>query len=643
MEDKMTKKLCVFLLIVLFCSFLLVFVPDVVQATEPTRYEYNTASSNATTFLYGTTWGGQTFTVGTVGTNGYLNVTNIRLLLFRVGSPGNMNVSIRATSNGFPTGNDIASGVINANTLYTGSAGAWTWINMTAWNGNALSPNTKYAIVARATTGSLGNIVYWKAVAPGAYSGGNSVNSLDSGVTWTGLVLDRNFEVWGKQVYGYTFKGLYDEDTGLIESANARAVNVTAYFNDGTNPVTFEVNGTYLYIPITQPLFFRYNLATSSDTVSQYGLNQPVYNTSSYIDISFPEYEPDTNYTVTATLTWNSTYTVTNKATSGCRINFATPPTEDEYLSWYVHRTVAGTARIREYWPSAVENVVPDFYIFNASLSTYNIAFLDLGGVLSSAPYVVIQRLINGSYFTVEKRLVDIEKKVQINLVEGERYKVIVSDTTISYTFGDLLATEVKTITLTLRGVDFPKETILTYKYVRIYGLRDFGDPQGNITVTYQDLLNMTNSVNVSVAAMNGTVLSSQLYELTNQFVFSWLSAENDTDYQVVATINHNRYGTYSWKQLFIRSYSTNPWVLGWLGSSLPININSLVGIALIIFVGAGFSMINPEVGAFLATCTAAALTILGWLTIAPGLLITAFCLTLMFGIVMARRRVQYV
>jgi hypothetical protein len=40
--------------------------------------------------------------------------------------------------------------------------------------------------------------------------------------------------------YNYYFYGLYDEDTGLVDGA----VNVTAYWDDGTAPETFEVDGS---------------------------------------------------------------------------------------------------------------------------------------------------------------------------------------------------------------------------------------------------------------------------------------------------------------------------------------------------------------------------------------------------------------
>lgn len=536
---------------------LTVFNIDESYAT-PAQYEYYTATPNYAYAMYGVFWGSQSFTIGTVGPNHAMNATSVKFKAYRLGYPDMMNVSIRNIAYSWvPTGNDIYSGLINASTFTVSTAGAWYTVNFTTWDGSTyLQGSTKYAIVFRVPSGTVGNVAYLLEVNPGGYSGGNAVHSSDSGATWSLSARDADFEVWGEPIWGYTLEGLFDEETGLLYPVASRAVNVTAYFEDASSE-TFEVNGSYVYSPASQPLYFVFHLAVP-----------------------------------------------------------------------------------RQYWLSTIENIGDTFYIFNGSQTTYDIEFFDLGGVTETMAFVSAKRLINGSYFTVDKRKFDATPKLQFGLVQGEKYTLVISDTTESYTFGELLTTADTTITLTLRGIDFPKATLLTYKYVRIYGLRGFSSPIGNITITYEDTLNLTISVYVEINYRNGTTAYSTT-ETTSSFIVSWLSADNNTDYQVVATITHERYGTYSWKQFMPRSYSTNPWVLGWLGN-IDININNAIAVVIVIFVGAGFSMINPEVGAFLACCAAAALTIMGWLPLAPGLLIAAFCFTIMFGMVIAKRRVQY-
>ncbi len=292
----------------------------------------------------------------------------------------------------------------------------------------------------------------------------------------------------------------------------------------------------------------------------------------------------------------------------------------------------------RQYWIGNTE-YTGDIYLFDDNLTRYYVVFLDLAGVLPDKPYIYAQYYVNGNLYTVEKRKVDVETKLSIELVMHRRYIFNIVDGS-SYTFGELLTTATTTITLTLRGIEFPKETILTYKYVRIYGLRSFATPTGSISITYQDTLNMTNSVTINILYRNGSIAYTST-QTTSSFVLSWMSAVNNTDYQVTATIDHQRYGTYTWAQFFGRSYTTNPWQLGWLGSIPYISLNNLIAIFIVAVIGASFSMMNPEVGAFLATCAAAGLTLMGWLPPAPGALLAAFCLCIMFGIVIARRRVQ--
>lgn len=56
--------------------------------------------------------------------------------------------------------------------------------------------------------------------------------------------------------YLFNFEGVYDEDDGLYTGAS----NVTAYYTDGTDEETFEVDGTYQYGTSSTPYYFRFDL-----------------------------------------------------------------------------------------------------------------------------------------------------------------------------------------------------------------------------------------------------------------------------------------------------------------------------------------------------------------------------------------------
>jgi len=423
----------------------------------------------------------------------------------------------------------------------------------------------------------------------------------------------------------------------------------TRYWYDHTSPTGLQFvitrNGT--------------NYATSTpftDNRSSYGVWQ--YTTSSANET---QYDLNTFSTNTETVEWGFTYHLygvydeeegtlysigDSKRTANVTVYFPSNATDSFLLNGTSTKTYTEkpiyfqfnlSTTYRQYWLSEDEASV-SLHVFDAEdMNVYTVNFLDLAGILDEEPYVSAKRNINGVWYVVDKRKVDIEHKVQFSLKLGEKYTILISDGA-TWTYGDLLFTGTTSITLTLRGIDFPKTVLLTYKYMRIYGLRAFLSPTGKITITYQDLLNMTNNVKIWINYRNGT--NVYMYtETTDSFSHEWTNASNDTDYAVVCRITHERYGVYTWRQYFPRTYNTpNPWdSLAFLGA-LPFNVNLLVGALLILFVGGSFSQVNPEIGAFLATVTAAILTYIGWISIAPGLLITAFTLSIMLGLVMKKR-----
>ena len=80
-----------------------------------TLYEYLNTGDNDSGSVYGAVWNSQSFTP----TIAHI-ITSIKLLLYRIGSPGTLTVSIRATDgSGHPTGADLVSGTTDGATLTT--------------------------------------------------------------------------------------------------------------------------------------------------------------------------------------------------------------------------------------------------------------------------------------------------------------------------------------------------------------------------------------------------------------------------------------------------------------------------------------------------------------------------------------------
>ena len=162
--------------------------------TPETLYEYYNTGDAYQTDIRGTFWRGQTFTPS-IGHK----IGSVKLKLYREGYPGTMTVSIRATNGSIPVGSDLCSGMTNANTLPTWPTIEWREILFSS--GYSLSAGIKYAIVARVPDGNISNRVYWREVLSSpTYTGGNYVNSLNGGSSWSGLTsIDLMFEEYELQ------------------------------------------------------------------------------------------------------------------------------------------------------------------------------------------------------------------------------------------------------------------------------------------------------------------------------------------------------------------------------------------------------------------------------------------------------------
>lgn len=194
------------------------------------KYQYYDTGDDNDRDAYGVNWVGQTFTVEVSHI-----ISKVKLKLFRVGTPGTINVSIRATSAGKPTGGDLCAGTIVGTGITDDANGAWYEIPL--GDGFELTIGIQYAIVIRATSGDASNKVSWRAdITSPSYSGGTQVGSSDSGTGWsTYSGVDCMFEDWGvgpPSATAVTWGALPKSQISneLIETAIARFV--TAHLDD---------------------------------------------------------------------------------------------------------------------------------------------------------------------------------------------------------------------------------------------------------------------------------------------------------------------------------------------------------------------------------------------------------------------------
>lgn len=150
----------------------------------------NNGVHNGNCAVYGDIWEAQTFTPAATR-----YVAMIRLMLAKTGTPsGNFIVSIRATAGGLPTGDDLAIGWVEANSIAAGPAQQNIVLRCPVQVTNGVT----YAIVVRCPDGNATNNIIWRFQSPQVYGGGQRCDSTDSGDTWAAVAAaDFEFAVFG--------------------------------------------------------------------------------------------------------------------------------------------------------------------------------------------------------------------------------------------------------------------------------------------------------------------------------------------------------------------------------------------------------------------------------------------------------------
>ena len=199
-----------------------------------TKYEYFTGTDDSQYGPQSIYWYGQTFTIGAVGTDVSQIAYSVKLKLAKVNSPtGNLTAAIRATTSDLPTGSNLCSGTKDVATLTTTP----TWYEITLGTGTLLLPATKYAIVVYCPTADGANAPLWRQVTAGGYTGGSTVNSSNSGSTWSASpTQDMVFEIWSNS------EGPSPSGSIFPFQAVTRVTNIIHRYNRAKQVYTMEAN-----------------------------------------------------------------------------------------------------------------------------------------------------------------------------------------------------------------------------------------------------------------------------------------------------------------------------------------------------------------------------------------------------------------
>ena len=201
-----------------------------------TLHEYWNTGDLTEHQFFGTIWDGQTFTVGTNGTNEDHNIGSVKVKLFKAGNPGTITADIKLVSGGAITGSVLSTGTTSGNTLTTSTAGEWREISMSSYK---LEASKEYALILH-IGGNPWNSIKWKLdPATPSYTGGDYINSSDSGVNWDmepWAGADFMFEIWGEAAAAPTYaltitagaNGSASDETGTSPYEEAVEVDILA-------------------------------------------------------------------------------------------------------------------------------------------------------------------------------------------------------------------------------------------------------------------------------------------------------------------------------------------------------------------------------------------------------------------------------
>lgn len=159
-------------------------------ALAATIYQFYNSGDEGSITIYGDIWQAQMFTVAVPH-----SCDSVRLKGYRTGAPGTITVSLRATTDGEPSGEDLAVGTYEGGNLLTDEGG--TWFSLQFAEGYSVSAQ-KYALVVRCAGANSSNSMRWRCdYSEPSYTGGSRAQSDNEGVTWTiDTVRDMMFEEW---------------------------------------------------------------------------------------------------------------------------------------------------------------------------------------------------------------------------------------------------------------------------------------------------------------------------------------------------------------------------------------------------------------------------------------------------------------
>jgi len=318
-----------------------------------TLREYYNAGDDSGRSIFQANWDGQTFT-----TDAAYTCTSVKIKLYKSNNPsGDVTVSLRATSAGVPTGDDLASATVACSEITT-TPGAW---HEFVWDSPVqLDGSTQYAIVIKALDADSDNRIFSRCDGSSpTYSGGTGIDSSTGGSSWTvESAYDTMFEVWSDALTDKTYsrqliaiggnKVWYESVAGTMSALNDADNDVNTF-------TPLEATEAYQKIFIANKTKLKVaDFVNTKITTTDVGSHPPDFHTILTGETSGAKMVVDYITTLTGACTiygkrttdatFSSDETVTGVDGDGNAISFTTSAAEDAPPHWYDYNVYGGSA-----------------------------------------------------------------------------------------------------------------------------------------------------------------------------------------------------------------------------------------------------------------------------------------------------------
>jgi hypothetical protein len=260
---------------------------------------------------------------------------------------------------------------------------------------------------------------------------------------------------------------------------------------------------------------------------------------------------------------------------------------------------------------------------------TYTMTVVDMVGV--DWAYLESVLNINGTDLVVERWDVQAVTEMPFTMSWGVTYKMRLVCSEGVYYYRSFTAGASLSQSYSITQDMFPL-VIDTTDDVTVTGTRQNGTW---LRAYYYDSQQETNWIYVAFYGWDETTPTLYTNQSTYTITYNWYAADNETDYWILITSNHDELGTKSWTFSAPAPYDdTNPWSgLSALGTGFPIAPAQFVGMGIVLLFFSVFSQANVGVGLVVGVLIAAVLTLIGFLSIGWSWLTTTMAVVVIIAL----------